>query len=218
MEPWEIFQQKRFQDLRKAMDVLETLPGFAAAQVQRYEREKDALKILAADNPPLCSETRLEHVLKLLDIRTQPYLELVSGMPTLKAFTGLISEFANIAWEEQTGGPFYQQGTQFDRIETKVRDWLNEAYKRVAQGGTKQTERPSTPHKPTRRFSEPNLELLRHSETVNKKQAADALGVSLRTLDRYVADKRLTPAGGYSRRRFKTKDLLNFIGRKQQDN
>ncbi|MBZ5609533.1 MAG: helix-turn-helix domain-containing protein [Acidobacteriia bacterium] len=68
-----------------------------------------------------------------------------------------------------------------------------------------------------RRFLEPKPELLKDKEIVNKRQAATALGVTLRTLDRYVADKLLTPVGDYARRRFKTKDLLSFMVRRKKD-
>ena len=74
-----------------------------------------------------------------------------------------------------------------------------------------------TPKK-TRHFREPNTSLLRnHDATLNRKNAAEALGVSPRQLDRYVADKDLTPVGGFGRRRFKTQDLLTFIAKRKRD-
>ena len=64
--------------------------------------------------------------------------------------------------------------------------------------------------------SEPHPELLENVETLNKAQAASALGVSIRTLDRYVEDRRLTPTGSYPRKRFKTQDLKKFLTRRKQ--
>ncbi len=71
--------------------------------------------------------------------------------------------------------------------------------------------------KRVRQYREPKPELLRNLETVNKAQAAAALGVSPRQVDRYVRDKALNPVGGFGRRRFKTKDLLSFITKKDRD-
>jgi hypothetical protein len=80
----------------------------------------------------------------------------------------------------------------------------------VAQPDTSEGKHP-------RRFKEPKPELLKNVETVNKSQAAEALGVSKRTLDRYVADNLLTPVGDYARRRFKTKDLISFMTKRKKD-
>jgi len=71
---------------------------------------------------------------------------------------------------------------------------------------------------PRRRVSvEPRPELLETAETLNKTQAAQALGISVRTLDRYVADGLLSPVGSYLRRRFKTRDLRSFMTRRNKD-
>jgi len=76
---------------------------------------------------------------------------------------------------------------------------------------------PTSPAKRSRLVLVPNPHLLKDKEIVEKGTAARALGVSVRTLDRYVEDKRLTPLAAYSRRRFKTKDLLAFMSRKEKD-
>ena len=70
-------------------------------------------------------------------------------------------------------------------------------------------------NKKTRQRSEPHPELLKDKETVNKTQAAQALGISTRTLDRYVKEEKLSPVGAFGQRRYKTKDLISFI--KQRD-
>lgn len=78
---------------------------------------------------------------------------------------------------------------------------------------------PAPREKRLRKFREPRTDLLKDpTVTLNRLQAAEALGVTTRTLDRYVTDKRLTPVGGFARRRFKAKDLLAFVSRKNRDN
>lgn len=65
-----------------------------------------------------------------------------------------------------------------------------------------------------RQLREPDQELLRKTETVNRKQAAMGLGISERTLDRMVADKVLHPTGPFRSKRFKTKELLRLLNQK----
>jgi hypothetical protein len=81
-----------------------------------------------------------------------------------------------------------------------------------------QAEEPAKPVSARpRHYPEPKMDLLKTETLLNKQQAAAALGVSVRTLDRYVADNRLTPSGDYAHRRFKTKDLRSFLSRKDSD-
>jgi excisionase family DNA binding protein len=77
---------------------------------------------------------------------------------------------------------------------------------------------PPIPGNKTRRFREPNLELLKNPDaTLNRKNAAEALGVTERTLDRWITDKELIPVGPGSRKRFKTKDLLRLLNQNRRD-
>jgi hypothetical protein len=74
------------------------------------------------------------------------------------------------------------------------------------------------PKKRPRRFREPNLELLKNQEaTLNRKNAAESLGVTERTLDRWIIDKELVPVGPGSRKRFRTKDLIRLLNRRNRD-
>jgi hypothetical protein len=78
-------------------------------------------------------------------------------------------------------------------------------------------QRAQTLGKRPRHFREPNLELLKNPEaTLNRKNAADALGVAERTLDRWTG-KEIIPVGAGSRKRFRTKDLLRLLNQKHRD-
>jgi helix-turn-helix protein len=79
-----------------------------------------------------------------------------------------------------------------------------------------QSQPPPRNPKPKRAF-DPNPQLLEKTETLNRAQTARALGVSTRTLDRYVKDRKLTPMGGGGRKRFKTSDVRKFINQKSKD-
>jgi hypothetical protein len=68
-----------------------------------------------------------------------------------------------------------------------------------------------------RTFRDPKPELLENAETVNRKLAAQALGMSERSFDRHVAAGKITPLGAGTRKRFNTKELLRFLRRKASD-
>jgi|HubBroStandDraft_6_1064221.scaffolds.fasta_scaffold210790_2 hypothetical protein len=71
-----------------------------------------------------------------------------------------------------------------------------------------------TPAKTKRQIREPKPELLSKSELVNRKIAAEALGMSERTFDRHVKDRTITPIGAGAHKRFKAKELLRFLRQK----
>ena len=62
---------------------------------------------------------------------------------------------------------------------------------------------------------EPNPDMLKGKDIVSRKQAAEALGVTTRTIDRFVEDRKLNPTGGWGSKRFKTQELLDFMNRKK---
>jgi hypothetical protein len=67
-----------------------------------------------------------------------------------------------------------------------------------------------------RRFLEPNLELLKNPDdsTLNRPNTAEALGITPRTLDRWITDERITPVGPSNRKRFKVKDIKRLLNQK----
>jgi hypothetical protein len=69
-----------------------------------------------------------------------------------------------------------------------------------------------------KQIPEPNPQLLENNETLNRLQAAKALGVHTRTLDRWIKGGKLTPIGASGRKRIKTKELRKFLDQKPQDN
>jgi len=74
------------------------------------------------------------------------------------------------------------------------------------------------PPKRSRKILEPQPHLLKDRDIVNKRQAASSIGVSMRTLDRYIKDGQIVPIGGFGHKRFKTKDLVSFSTKKNRDN
>lgn len=70
------------------------------------------------------------------------------------------------------------------------------------------------PTKTPREHRDAKPEVLSGKAIVSRKLAAEALGVTVRTIDRLVADKKLRPTGDWGRKRFSVQELMDFITRK----
>jgi Helix-turn-helix domain len=69
-----------------------------------------------------------------------------------------------------------------------------------------------------RRSLEPKPDLLANLDiTLSRLKAAEALGVSPRTLDRWVRDKLVTPVGAGLRKRFRPKELKRLLDQRTLD-
>jgi hypothetical protein len=72
--------------------------------------------------------------------------------------------------------------------------------------------------KTRRQLLEPRPDLLTNPDaTLSRLRAAEALGITSRTLDRWITDKKLTPFGAGLRKRFKAKDLQRLLNQKLLD-
>ena len=72
--------------------------------------------------------------------------------------------------------------------------------------------------KKARQSLEPRPDLLKNQDlTLSRLRTAEALGITPRTLDRRVADKKLTPFGVGLRKRFKVKDIQRMLDQKLLD-
>ena len=88
--------------------------------------------------------------------------------------------------------------------------------KRLKKALSRSANRPGeTTARAPRKKREPNPQVLKDRETVSRKMAAEALGVTERTLDRHVRSGLLVPAGPPTRKRFKTKDLSRLMNDKK---
>jgi len=100
----------------------------------------------------------------------------------------------------------------------RLHHWKSKAMERARQfqqpEAAKQAEPSNVRPKQTRHSREPNLELLKKAETLSRNLAAEALGVTVRTIDRWMADGKLDSVGAGSRTRLKTKDLARIFNQK----
>jgi hypothetical protein len=73
----------------------------------------------------------------------------------------------------------------------------------------------TTTSRAIRTFREPHPELLQNQEYVNRKKAAEALGTTTRTIDRWTAEGKLTAHGVGIRKAFRSKELLRLLRQKK---
>jgi hypothetical protein len=168
------------------------------------------------------SPDRMIVTLRALDIRASAFLKLVDTVERQELFITLLKELMKTAWLEFAAFPIEKANIDsldmrrhWRTITDRTAYWEAEGFRRLVPSEAAATV--VVPKKIAKR-QEPNPALLENKETVNHKQAALALGISERTLDRWIADGRLIPIGPTTRKRFKCKDLLKILSQKHSDN
>ncbi len=143
-----------------------------------------------------------------LDIagRSVPRMMFVEG----RIFDRLLKQTLQAAYPlESASALFYGYRLYLTDLEYSIGHTLELERKRwtakLASG--EGTAKPS--HTRTRR--DPDLDVLPEVGTVNKKTAARALGCTTRTINRYVADGRLTPVKGRYGNRYKVEDIRALL-------
>jgi excisionase family DNA binding protein len=223
----EEIERKTQEVVVKAFEFFERNPNFPAAQVRVHEQEQE----MEASNPDgtveRLTEVRFEYRLKLLDIRGEGYARLVVDAESHTAYTTIIRHYARALWFHFAGLPLdavplplpFAEKPPKDpivlwrvRLEKRIAHWLNEGYRyRAALQSDKPAQLPEPPTR-NRRTLEPRPDLLTNLDgTSSRLKAAQILGITPRTLDRWVHDKKLTPVITGSHKRFRNKDLRKII-------
>jgi len=125
-------------DTEDALRLLEVHPGFPRVQLQIAERVDVANRDASSEASVPGTGARLEHVLKLQDIRSEGFLELVTGVEMQRAFPLVQDPLWRLAWQEYTGVPIDLLQPASDRSEraleamqASTRKWIREGYKRL---------------------------------------------------------------------------------------
>jgi len=98
----------RQRSIEIAVEFLKKRPGFAGAQAQAMRRGKEWQDGLSEQEKLLASAQRLQAVLRLIDIRAEPYLALVDDMASQEAFMGMVNGITDQAWQDYVGLSVYQ--------------------------------------------------------------------------------------------------------------
>lgn len=195
-----------------------------------------AQKIL--NNPTLVQPETLKYVIATFDIHAHYWHFVVftdSGLANYLSYLKDLATEAEALAKKMTQSWPTIMAMEFSRtvhswLVGRTSHWKSVAIKRVREFENAERETtspikqpasasaavPPSLEKKARHFLEPNLSLLKNEEaTLMRKQAAEALGVTERTLDRWVEKDKLSPVG--PRKRFKTKDLLRLLNKKTRD-
>jgi excisionase family DNA binding protein len=145
----------------------------------------------------------LDHWPRLLFLHTwkgkHPFPELLHHA-TIDAFMGEVKD--SVEWRKLQ--------EELRRVASKLQQDPSPSAMGTATNET------GLPVRKARHYGEPNPEILKGKDTVNRKQAAEAMGVTERTIDRWIKDTQLTPTRIGARIRLKTKELLRLL-RGQKD-
>ena len=101
----DLFFGARHKAMGSAAKRLRMLPDFIRVKLQMRERMEEAQRGLPLNACFPGTQERLEYVLKLLDIRADSLLELVSDIHTQMAYTDVLDGAASQAWIDFTGFP-----------------------------------------------------------------------------------------------------------------
>lgn len=203
----------RAHRIASAFEKFKTHPRYSAVQVQLHE---NSLKLGKKFPSPLSrlSADSLECAKVMMHIHAEAYLTMVDDMAFQEAYIGVLDSFAKQAWEQFSGMPLeFATADDFRYFRQAIAHWKAEGYRRLSAAEAPAVTAPPAPAR-AREPREPNPALLENRDTVNHKIAALALGISGRTLDRWIADGKLTATGPSTRKRFKSKDLLKILNQK----
>lgn len=149
----------RQESIRNAVEFLKKRPGFAGAQAQAMRRGKEWQDGLSEQEKLLASLQRLQAVIRLIDIRTEPYLALVDDMASQEAFMAMVNGIMDQAWQEYVGFSVYQappmrEDPNYKSITDRGRHWVSEGYQRVDAKEKEVDQQPAktpteTPENPT---------------------------------------------------------------------
>jgi len=218
MSPSEVARLRQ-ERVKEATDLFEKQPGYAKAELEFLQRGAALNERVDFQVKVVGSPERMEHALAWLDLWAETHLDLVSDMELQKAFQTLVWNNLQYNWQQFTGRMYDEFPPQVypgpgDRFKERANYWITEGYKRVVEAAPHPAPAQSVPT--SRVFGEPQPELLKNQEYVNRKKAAAALGITTRTLDRWTADRKLIPRGAGSRKTFRVKDLLRLISQKKE--
>src|ERR1700681_1307465 len=94
----EAAEHLRREAVAKAFTLFEQNPELAGALVQIHDQQQELERGISDEAKERLSEARLEHFLKVLDIRGQALLRLVTDLESQKAYITVMDDFVHGVW------------------------------------------------------------------------------------------------------------------------
>ena len=131
------------------MNLLKAHPNFPRVQVQIHEQTNAAMGDLSGQEPAFGTDGQMELALRIFEIRSSAYLELVTEIKSQEAYMTILGEFARAAWEQYTGyafqllPPYGATGqTAWTRINARLSHWTHEGYRVLSSVSREDRTRP----------------------------------------------------------------------------
>ena len=215
-------------------------PDYSGVQVEIHDRSEELYDAATPETDEARSEARSEFILRLYVVQARAYLRLVDNMQYQDAYEFILRDNVQEVWSKYAKvdrtlfGKMAGLDMRFlQTAQLLVQHWITEGHRRIAkakeagEGSLTGQPGPSSNRpisqreehhaKASRKIREPNPDILKNKETVNHREAAEALGIDPRTVNRWIADKILTPTHVAGRNRFKSRDLLRIINQTKLD-
>ena len=126
----------RQRSIHDAVEFLKKKPGFAGAQAQAMRKGKEWHESLLEQEKLRASPQRLQAILRLIDLRAEPYFALVEDMASQEAFMGMMNGIMDQAWHDYVGFSVYlappmAEDPNYKAIADRGAHWISEGYARV---------------------------------------------------------------------------------------
>src|SRR5258706_7029531 len=130
-----------FAKLRWAKSILENKANYAAVQFWMREQCDKAAEIMQREAPENRTDARMDHAIKLFDIRARAFLELINDQEAQNAYVITLTEFAYMAAHEYTGldrdfisgiPKNHPWGQQLSRAFNRISYWTKQGYAKMA--------------------------------------------------------------------------------------
>lgn len=143
-------QQARQESIKNGVEFLMKRRGYARAQAQAIRMGEKWRDGLSEQEKRLASPQRLEAVLRLIDIRAEPYLSLVEDMESQGAFMAWVNGITDQAWEDYVGHSVYQAtpfpgDPNYKSITDRGRHWVTLGYDVVDAKEKELSQQPAVP-------------------------------------------------------------------------
>lgn len=135
MRPHEIRAVRLHQQaVKRALDLFESCPDYPSVQVQIQPAMRSVDQ--NTRDPNKTDKQRRALLLKHFKIRAKAFVQLVSDMPSQKAFITLLEDWVDSAWLRYAGYPIYDYinsgNEQVQAFLDVYEDWKSEGFKRLA--------------------------------------------------------------------------------------
>src|ERR1700722_6851748 len=84
----------------QSVEILKADPAYAGVQFRTITRTQEMMDAFSPEERQLATKSRLDAVIRVLDVRSEEYLGLVKDIRSQEAFATVLNEFGHQAWQD----------------------------------------------------------------------------------------------------------------------